>query len=73
MTVSMFWSEHDMIVRAPPISSTAISNGTLALGERHREELALLAGDEHAVDAEIVDPVPQVAAEAGLVDRQVGH
>ena len=43
----------------------------LALRDRHREELALLAGDEHAVDAEIVDPVPQVAAEALLVDRQV--
>ena len=43
----------------------------LALGDRHREELALLAGDEHAVDAEIVDPVPQVATEALLVDREV--
>ena len=52
-------SMHDVhvLVRAghdgpavPPISSTAISNRALALGERHREELALLAGDEHAVD-----------------------
>ena len=43
----------------------------LALGNRHREELALLAGDEHAVDAEIVHPVPQVAPEARLVDREV--
>ncbi len=43
----------------------------LALGNRHREELALLAGDEHAVDAEIVDPMPQVPAQALLVDRKV--
>ena len=44
----------------------------LALGHRHREELALLAADEHAVDAEIVDPVAQVPAQAGLVDRRSG-
>ena len=43
----------------------------LAFGNRHREELALLAGDEHAVDAEIVDPVPQVLPEALLVDREI--
>ena len=48
----------------------------LALGNRHREELALLAGDENAVDAELVDPMPQVPAEPLLVDRKVlgiGH
>ncbi len=33
----------------------------LALRHRHRKELALLAGDEHAVDAELAGPVPQVA------------
>ena len=42
----------------------------LSFGDRHREELALLAGDEQAVDAQIVDPVAQIAAEPGLVDRQ---
>src|SRR5262249_44115898 len=45
----------------------------LALGDRHGEELALLAADENAVDAEIVDPVAQVPAQARLVDRQVGR
>ena len=44
-----------------------------ALGHRHREELALLAADEYAVDAEIVDPVPQVLAQPGLVDGKVGR
>src|SRR5262250_2703180 len=45
----------------------------LALGDRHGEELALLAADENAVDAEIVDPVAQGPAQARLVDRQVGR
>src|SRR5262245_10107710 len=45
----------------------------LALGDRHGEELALLAADENAVDAEIVDPVAQVPAQARLVERQVGR
>ena len=47
--------------------------GALALGQRHREELALLAADEQAVDAELAGPVPDIAAEAGLVDRKIGR
>ena len=38
--------------------------GALALRHRHREELALLAGDEHAVDAEIVLPMIEIAGES---------
>ena len=71
--MSMFWSEHDMMV---PVAADLVDRDlerALALGDRHREELALLAADEHAVDAEIVDPVAQVAAQAGLVDGEVGR
>jgi len=42
-----------------------------ASGQRHREKLALLAGDEHAVDTERPGPVQQVAAKAGVVERQI--
>ncbi len=45
---------------------------TLAFLDRHREELALLAGDEQAVDAEFLRPMRDVATEADLVDRQIG-
>jgi hypothetical protein len=38
----------------------------------HREELAPFAADEHAVDPEIVNPVPQVLAQARLVDGEIG-
>lgn len=43
----------------------------LALLQRHGEELALLAGYEEAVDAEIVDPVVDVAAKAVLIDCEI--
>ncbi len=44
---------------------------TLALGERHREKLALFAADENPVDAEFVDPVAQVSPKGWLVNCQV--
>src|SRR5262249_33206072 len=44
-----------------------------ALGKRHREELALLAADEHAVDADVVDPMTQIPPQTGSVDRAVGQ
>ncbi len=47
--------------------------GALALRHRHREELALLAGNEYAVNTEILVPVRQVAGEALLVDLIVGR
>ena len=39
----------------------------LALLQRHREELALLAGDEQPVDLQVVEPVADVLAKAVLV------
>ncbi|MCX6502836.1 MAG: hypothetical protein NT132_10635, partial [Microbacterium sp.] len=44
--------------------------GPLALIQRHREELALLAVDEEPADFETVNPVADVAAEAALIERQ---
>ena len=41
-------------------------------GDRHGVELALFAADKHAVDAEVGDPVAEIAAETGLVDREIG-
>ena len=69
----MFWSEHDRIVRLAAAAARLLDGdleGALALGDRHREELALLAGDEQAVDGQIVDPVADVAAQPGLVDGE---
>ena len=43
----------------------------LALGHRHRKEFALLAGDEHSVNAEVADPVAQIRLESGRVDAQI--
>ncbi len=58
----------------PRIAVTLVDGNleiALALIEAHREELALLAGDEQALDVEIVYPVPDVRAQAGLIERQV--
>src|SRR5262245_45248251 len=44
----------------------------LALGKRHREELALLAAYEHTINAEVVDPMAEVAAETLFVERAIG-
>ena len=60
ITTSMFWSEQDMMV---PLGRRALDRDledALALRERHREELALLAADEQPVDPEIADPMAQV-------------
>ena len=46
---------------------------TLALGQRQRKELALFAGDEQTVNRKIVDPVPHVCAQAGLVERKIAR
>ncbi len=75
ITMSRFWSEPDRIVCAlgrPRLLDRDLECA-LALVERHREELALLAGDEQAVDREIVDPMADVAPQAGLVDGEVAR
>src|SRR5688500_20083992 len=46
--------------------------GALALLERHGVELALLAVDKEARDAELAGPVAQVAAPARLVEAEIG-
>ena len=68
----MFWSEQEAIT--PGLFANLVDRDldqALALGDRHREELALLAADEHSVDAELVDPMAQIPAKTSLVDRQV--
>jgi len=43
----------------------------LALSETHREELALLPGDEQSLDIEVIDPVTNIRAEARFIQRKV--
>src|SRR5262249_27998517 len=64
-------ARQDRAMPAQPLDRSV--EAWLALGDRHGEELALLAADENAVDAEIVDPVAQVPAQTRLIDRQVGR
>ena len=43
----------------------------LAFVETHGEELSLLARDEQPLDVEVVNPVPDIRAQASFVQRQV--
>ena len=61
------------MVRSPPSSSTAMSKVRLRSATDIEKNSPCLPADEHAVDAEVVDPVAEVLAQAGLVDGEVGR
>ena len=56
------------------LASTLIDRNfevALAFIKAHREKLALLTRDEQTLDIEVVDPVTNVCAQAGFVQRKI--